>query len=886
MSSYASTSMPAGTTYSAVNIGGTTYYEYISGGSGGSGGVVVSTTIPPVLQAGDKLYVEAGAVANGIESVSSGGGATIQIMNGGELLSSTINNGTVYVASGGIASGNTENAVKEYLSAGGSSVDESILKTAGSAGGFLSALAGATVTSDIVVSSGAISVAAGATATSVTVGASGILSNGGTVTDITVTSGGTVENSGAVTSAHISSGGIISSTSGSTATSVIVSSGGGYVGPSLTGVSVKPGGAATSAAAGTTYSAVLIGNQTYYQVGGSSTTTPPVLQKGDTLYVEAGAVASGIETVSGGGATVYVLNGGILENSTINRGIVHVAAGGIASGNIENSVAEHVSAGGSSLNETILKTAGGTTGFLSALAGASVTGDLVASSGTIKVASGATVTGVTVGVSGTLSNDGTATTITVTSGGTMVNSASLTGAQVSSGGIISSTKKGSVAQVTVSSGGGYAGPSLTGVIVQPGGAAASAAAGTTYSAVSSGGQTIYEYKSGGQVFSSTTPPLLQNGDTLYIEANAVASGIETTTGSDAYIYVSNGGELLSSTIDAGYLYVSSGGVASGNTENAVVEQINRGGSSIDETVLFTGNLPGYLTAYAGATVASDTVISSGLIETLAGATLTSITVGSGGVVSNFASATDITVNSGGLLINSGTVSDFTISSGGLISGFGTYGSGGLYPYAGIVGDAPDITPLCFYPGTRLHTPTGTVAVEEVTAGMLLLTASGAARPVRWLGRSEASTRFADPLRVLPIRIKARALGDGLPTRDLLVSPDHAIFLRGLLIQAAALVNDRTILRESDVPECFTYYHVELATHELLIAEGVPAESFVDNVDRMHFSNWSERDGLAQPEPIAEMPYPRVKSRRQLPPAIIRHLGDQAARLVAKASEAA
>jgi hypothetical protein len=65
-----------------------------------------------------------------------------------------------------------------------------------------------------------------------------------------------------------------------------------------------------------------------------------------------------------------------------------------------------------------------------------------------------------------------------------------------------------------------------------------------------------------------------------------------------------------------------------------------------------------------------------------------------------------------------------------------------------------------------------------------------------------------------------------------------------------------------VPERFSYCHVELASHELLLAESVPAESFVDNVDRMHFANWDER--TTPVEPILEMPHPRAKSYRQLP----------------------
>ncbi len=177
--------------------------------------------------------------------------------------------------------------------------------------------------------------------------------------------------------------------------------------------------------------------------------------------------------------------------------------------------------------------------------------------------------------------------------------------------------------------------------------------------------------------------------------------------------------------------------------------------------------------------------------------------------------------------------------------------------------------LCFYPGTRIATPAGEVDVEALRPGDIVLTESGP-KPVRWIGQSHIATCFADPLRSLPIRIRQGALGQGLPTRDLLLSPDHAIFLDGILVQASALVNGGSIVREHDVPEHFTYYHVELETHELLHAEGVLAESFVDNVDRMHFHNWEER--TAPQTPIAEMPYPRAKSHRQLPTSIRRMLG--------------
>ena len=231
---------------------------------------------------------------------------------------------------------------------------------------------------------------------------------------------------------------------------------------------------------------------------------------------------------------------------------------------------------------------------------------------------------------------------------------------------------------------------------------------------------------------------------------------------------------------------------------------------------------------------------------------------------------------------------------GLVDGGGGGGGGGSYlnsilsvtTAAGGVnsgnGDVTITSVLCFYPGTLLATPSGETSVETLRAGDMLLTTNGP-KPVRWVGQSHVSRRFADPLRVLPIRITAGALGEGLPVRDLLLSPDHALFLDGILIQAGAMVNGASILREHNVPETFTYYHVELASHELLLAEGVPSESFVDNVDRMHFSNWAEHEALGDMAPIQEMPYARVKSRRQIPQAVWQFLAQRARQQVVEAA---
>ncbi|MGE4481620.1 Hint domain-containing protein [Acidocella sp.] len=171
------------------------------------------------------------------------------------------------------------------------------------------------------------------------------------------------------------------------------------------------------------------------------------------------------------------------------------------------------------------------------------------------------------------------------------------------------------------------------------------------------------------------------------------------------------------------------------------------------------------------------------------------------------------------------------------------------------------TPLCFLEGTLLATPTGTRAVETLRPGDLVLTAAGQAKPVRWMGVRKVASRFTDKLKSYPVRVAAGALEEGLPVRDLLLSPEHALLVDGLLINAAALVNGANITREATMPAVFTYYHVELDEHDLILAEGVAAETFLDHASRANFDNWKTHPDQGQ---MAEMELPRAKAARQVP----------------------
>ncbi len=189
---------------------------------------------------------------------------------------------------------------------------------------------------------------------------------------------------------------------------------------------------------------------------------------------------------------------------------------------------------------------------------------------------------------------------------------------------------------------------------------------------------------------------------------------------------------------------------------------------------------------------------------------------------------------------------------------------------------------CFLEGTRIATPDGDCKVEALAIGSLVTTADGAAAPVKWIGRrtlhayGQRGYRFIDPLIYMPVRIKAGALGDNLPVRDLLLSPDHAVLIDDVLVEADSLVNGVSVVRQTRMPETFTYYHVELADHALILAEGAPAETFVDNAGRMGFDNWDEHEALyPHAENTGEMECPRVKSQRQVPLSIRRKLRDRA-----------
>ncbi|WP_420396764.1 Hint domain-containing protein [Nioella sp.] len=191
---------------------------------------------------------------------------------------------------------------------------------------------------------------------------------------------------------------------------------------------------------------------------------------------------------------------------------------------------------------------------------------------------------------------------------------------------------------------------------------------------------------------------------------------------------------------------------------------------------------------------------------------------------------------------------------------------------------PNGVPLCFAAGSLIATPAGEVAVERLRIGDTVLTAEGCTVPVKWIGRQTVMTRFGPAERLMPVRFAAGSLGAGLPNADLTVTADHGMLVDGVICHAGALVNGTTIARVplAEMGESYTVYHIETEDHEIILANGAPAETFIDNVSRRVFDNFDEFEALYGDVPeMEELPYPRAMSARQVPGRIVSKLAGKA-----------
>jgi len=181
---------------------------------------------------------------------------------------------------------------------------------------------------------------------------------------------------------------------------------------------------------------------------------------------------------------------------------------------------------------------------------------------------------------------------------------------------------------------------------------------------------------------------------------------------------------------------------------------------------------------------------------------------------------------GSIVANLSFSGDYTEDNFKLFPG----GSGGTDIALAVLPVAP-----CFARGTRIATPRGEVAVEDLGIGDRVLTASGEARPIVWIGQRRVDcARHPRTDLVHPVRIRPGAFAEGRPKRDVHLSPDHALFWGGALIPVHHLINGATIVREKVAS--VHYFHIELDRHDVLLAECLPVESYLDTGNRAQFEN--------------------------------------------------
>jgi len=147
--------------------------------------------------------------------------------------------------------------------------------------------------------------------------------------------------------------------------------------------------------------------------------------------------------------------------------------------------------------------------------------------------------------------------------------------------------------------------------------------------------------------------------------------------------------------------------------------------------------------------------------------------------------------------------------------------------------------VCFASGTRIRTPDGEFPVEELREGGRVTVARGAeteSLPIEWIGRMRVDlARHPRPETVAPVRIRQGAFADAVPCRDLLLSPEHCVFVDGVLVPVKCLTNGMTIVQELDRP-VVEYFHIETRPHAVILAEGLTVETYLDTGNRAFFDN--------------------------------------------------
>ena len=175
---------------------------------------------------------------------------------------------------------------------------------------------------------------------------------------------------------------------------------------------------------------------------------------------------------------------------------------------------------------------------------------------------------------------------------------------------------------------------------------------------------------------------------------------------------------------------------------------------------------------------------------------------------------------------------------------------------------------CFLKGTKIQTAEGERKVEDLAIGDLLPTMFGGLRPVQWIGRyplkkSNPSKPWVKD--AMPVRIARSALAPDVPHADLYVTASHSLLIGGVLVPAEALINGATVTRyEAREYDEMEFFHIKLESHDVVYAEGAPAETLADVDERaVNFAEYLRRYGTPTTEEARCAPLVHIGGRREL-----------------------
>lgn len=179
----------------------------------------------------------------------------------------------------------------------------------------------------------------------------------------------------------------------------------------------------------------------------------------------------------------------------------------------------------------------------------------------------------------------------------------------------------------------------------------------------------------------------------------------------------------------------------------------------------------------------------------------------------------------------------------------------------------------FVRGTLIQSDVAMVPVESLKQGSFVRKQTGELVPCRWIAFKRLDPTIEQSQDFWPIKISAGALDKQVPLRDLYLSPDQAVLVSGHLVHARALVNGTSIVKVTEWAGHIDFYHIETEGHDIIDAQGLACETYIDHVSRRQFDNFAEFEAaFGQACAIPERPLPRVKFRRQLPKLIAMKLG--------------